>query len=198
MRAIGVSHTACEDEFRRNLRSHSWSVFSFFIILYISLSALAFFFFFYPPADGEKESFSLPHFRVFSYASCVDLTSVLKESYRGSIIFSGMIVCGFKPKYYWCTRRTFYLPLFKVDIKRVCGGRCSLTGDLGPRPIGGVYLKKKTFHPNCEIEDFVETHLCKRCVILRSRVLRVVSPHYMYIMWQTSLCDTYFDNFVLL
>ena len=35
MRAIGVSHTACKDEFRRNLRSHSWSVFSFFII-YIS------------------------------------------------------------------------------------------------------------------------------------------------------------------
>ena len=33
MRAIGVSHTACKDEFRRNLRSHSvWSVFSFFII----------------------------------------------------------------------------------------------------------------------------------------------------------------------
>ena len=32
MRAIGVSHTACKDEFRRNLRSHSWSVFSFFIV----------------------------------------------------------------------------------------------------------------------------------------------------------------------
>ena len=29
MRAIGVSHTACKDEFRRILRSHSWSVFSF-------------------------------------------------------------------------------------------------------------------------------------------------------------------------
>ena len=33
-----------------------------------------FFFFFYPPADGEKESFISPHFHVFSYASCVDLT----------------------------------------------------------------------------------------------------------------------------
>ena len=30
VRAIGVSHTACKDEFRQNLRSHSWSVFSFF------------------------------------------------------------------------------------------------------------------------------------------------------------------------
>ena len=27
MRAIGVSHAACKDEFRQNLRSHSWSVF---------------------------------------------------------------------------------------------------------------------------------------------------------------------------
>ena len=32
IRAIGVSRTACKDEFRRNLRSHSWSEFSFFII----------------------------------------------------------------------------------------------------------------------------------------------------------------------
>ena len=32
-------------------------------------------------------------------------------------------------------------------------------------------------HSSCEIEDFVETHLCKLCVILRSRVLRVVCPH---------------------
>ena len=32
MRAIGVSHTACKDEFRRNLRSHSWmeSIFIFY------------------------------------------------------------------------------------------------------------------------------------------------------------------------
>ena len=28
---IGVSHTACKDEFRQNLRFHSWSAF-FFII----------------------------------------------------------------------------------------------------------------------------------------------------------------------
>ena len=31
-------------------------------------------------------------------------------------------------------------------------------------------------HSSCEVEDFVETHLCKLCVILRSRVLRVVCP----------------------
>ena len=26
IRAIGVSHTACKDELRQNIRSHSWSV----------------------------------------------------------------------------------------------------------------------------------------------------------------------------
>ena len=39
MRAIGVSHTACKDEFRRNLRSHSWSVLSFFI-MYVELEGI--------------------------------------------------------------------------------------------------------------------------------------------------------------
>ena len=37
------------------------------------------------------------------------------------------------------------------------------------------YENKK--NSSCEIEDFVETHLRKLCVILRSRVLRVVCPH---------------------
>ena len=41
----------------------------------------------------------------------------------------------------------------------------------------GVIIKIK-IHSSCEIEYFVETHLCKLCVILRSRVLRVVCPHY--------------------
>ena len=35
----------------------------------------------------------------------------------------------------------------------------------------------KTIHSSCEIEDFVETHICKLCVILRSRVLRGVCSH---------------------
>ena len=39
------------------------------------------------------------------------------------------------------------------------------------------YIIKIKIHSSCEIEDFVETHLCKLCVILRSRALRVVCPH---------------------
>ena len=42
---------------------------------------------------------------------------------------------------------------------------------------GKGYIIKIKIHSSCEIEDFVETHLCKLCVILRSRALRVVCPH---------------------
>ena len=41
-------------------------------------------------------------------------------------------------------------------------------------------IKIKIHSSGCEIEYFVETHLCKLCVILRSRVLRVVCPHQGY------------------
>ena len=33
---------------------------------------------------------------------------------------------------------------------------------------------------SCEIESFVETRLCKLCVILRSRVLPIVCPNQGY------------------
>ena len=36
---------------------------------------------------------------------------------------------------------------------------------------------KMEIYSSCEIEGFVETRLCKLCVIIRSRVLRVVCPH---------------------
>ena len=39
------------------------------------------------------------------------------------------------------------------------------------------HTKKMKIHSSCEIEYFVETYLCKLCVILRSRVLRVVCSH---------------------
>ena len=38
-------------------------------------------------------------------------------------------------------------------------------------------IKKIEKHSSCEVEDFAETHICKLCVILQSRVLRVVCPH---------------------
>ena len=40
-----------------------------------------------------------------------------------------------------------------------------------------AYIIKIEIQSSCEIEDFVETHLCKLCVTLRSRVLRAVFPH---------------------
>ena len=46
-----------------------------------------------------------------------------------------------------------------------------------PRPpLHFVFLDiiKIKIQSSCEIEDFVETHLCKLCVILRSRALRVI------------------------
>ena len=51
-----------------------------------------------------------------------------------------------------------------------------------PSSIGTVlqYITKLKLHSSCEIEDFVETHLCKLCVILKSRVLLVVCPHQGY------------------
>ena len=48
---------------------------------------------------------------------------------------------------------------------------------LARSPYVYIYIIKIKIHSSCEIEDFVETHLCKLCVILRSRALRVVCPH---------------------
>ena len=42
------------------------------------------------------------------------------------------------------------------------------------------YILKIKIHFSCEIEYFVETHLCKLCVILESRVSRVFCPHEGY------------------
>ena len=36
--------------------------------------------------------------------------------------------------------------------------------------IDGIYIIKIKIHSSCEIEYFVETHLCKLCVILRSYI----------------------------
>ena len=45
------------------------------------------------------------------------------------------------------------------------------------RSVRVCHLLKIKIHSSCEIEDSVETHLFKLCVILRSRVLLGVCPH---------------------
>ena len=69
-------------------------------------------------------------------------------------------------------------------IKSVVTGQAPVTLELRntPRkntnnPRWYTHIIKIKIHSSCEIEDFVETHLCKLCVILRSRALRVVCPH---------------------
>ena len=59
-------------------------------------------------------------------------------------------------------------------------------GGEGRSPMNSAmsYIIKIKIHSSCEIEDFVETDLCKRCLILRSRVLRVVIPT-IYWVWAT-------------
>ena len=42
------------------------------------------------------------------------------------------------------------------------------------------YIIKKNIHSSCDIEAFVETHLCKLCAIRRSRVLLGVFPHQVF------------------
>ena len=65
-----------------------------------------------------------------------------------------------------------------ANVFREPGCVCSVLVILTFRRISMYYRTIKIeIHSSCEIEDFVETHLCKLCVILRSRVLRVVCPH---------------------
>ena len=70
-----------------------------------------------------------------------------------------------------CKRRCWYVHVIYYMDKFFIGR--------GPieKIYSGVYIIKKNIHSSCEIEDFVETHLCKLCMILRSRVVRVVCPH---------------------
>ena len=70
------------------------------------------------------------------------------------------VLCGFVPRcaVLRAARAVLYLP-FRT---------CQVSFEVS-------YIEKIKLHSSCEIEHFVETHLCKLCVILRSRVLLGVS-----------------------
>ena len=55
-------------------------VFVFWTINPFATENITFFFFVNPPVDGEKKSFSSPHFHAFLYMSCVDLTQLPSHS----------------------------------------------------------------------------------------------------------------------
>ena len=77
-----------------------------------------------------------------------------------------------------CDISAYHLGLFVflpgVFLSSRVTGACPVTTDLTMRV--NYLLQKMKLHSSCKIEDFVETHICKLCVILRSRVLRVVCP----------------------
>ena len=59
-----------------------------------------------------------------------------------------------------------------TNVKNEIGSQPGYVRTYLPGPY--MYIIKKKKRSSCEIEYFVETHICKLCVILRSRVLRVV------------------------
>ena len=51
-----------------------------------------------------------------------------------------------------------------------------------------IHIIKMKIHSSCEIEDFVETHLCELCVILRSGVLRAAVCPRLYAVYAVCIC----------
>ena len=123
-----------------------------------------FFLFFSPQADGETCSLTSPHLHVFLYQSCVNLTPLRSQSSwfagvpfsaRGSDSASCPVptVCPYRPG------RMSHNSL-----------RCNSGTTRNLAILSAPHIIKIKIHPSCEMEDFVETHVCKLCVILRSRV----------------------------
>ena len=69
-----------------------------------------------------------------------------------------------------------WLPLLVLPFVLLC---CGDVIRFTSHPTENIIFKKNTPAVS-EIEDFVETHLCKLCVILRSRVLRIVCPFFSF------------------
>ena len=82
-----------------------------------------------------------------------------------------------------CRRASSNIPTFVLNVlskRNLCLCACPTSRRARPRPKGpqvtfNFHTSTRTYdciiklkiHSSCEIEDFVETHLCKLCVILR-------------------------------
>ena len=64
--------------------------------------------------------------------------------------------------------------MFKQGVARETTYAYVIVDVRGHDAISHFIIINIKIHSSCEVEYFVETHLCKLCVILRSRVLRVV------------------------
>ena len=99
------------------------------------------------------------------------------------VVSDNRIVVSFQMQSYVQESTIYYLVIINDGIKIVHvfsgGGMNCVSYVRVPRTyVLRIIIKIKIHSSSCEIEYFVETHLCKLCVILlRSRVLRVVCPH---------------------
>ena len=121
-----------------------------------------------------------------SYVSCGPLVKISSKTHVICAVYAQIAVRTSFAQI--CPRSRPIFPVFVEDqipttsnqktleSNRVCRARHNHEINAFRERSRRIRIKVK-MHSSCEIEYFVETHLCKLCVILRSRVLRVVCPH---------------------
>ena len=142
-RAIGVSHTACKDDFRRNVRSHSWSV---FLLLQFTRS----------PEDIQKKS---------PARTCYSMLSVRSQRTAGQ---DHLAARDPSPSVRLRHRtRAPSLPARKAfNWWQMMPEKTSIVAIYMPGML--QHMKKiKILSYSCDIEDLAEIHICTRCVIIK-------------------------------
>ena len=153
IRAIGVSHTACKDEFRRNIRSHSWSVFLFFSsIVYAAVLLL--------------NSCWMAGVLVFHFVvpSCFPLSFLFFSFFSSSLFIPGMLFSS--PQIVSCAGLLAFLFLARVLVA------------VGIPPPPAPYLLYIDIYTLLQLSScgiyqkriLVKTHVLQAACDLRSRV----------------------------